>query len=874
MDLKNKEFLKALELIEHTNQSFFLTGKAGTGKSTFLKYIVKNIAKNFMVVAPTGIAAVNVGGVTIHSLFNFPIRPLLPNDNEIITFPINSDKGQLILEADTLIIDEVSMVRADLIDGIDASLRKNGGNPNLPFGGKQVIFVGDMFQLEPIVVGKDDKAIIEEHYGTAYFFNAWVFKEFELPSIELKTVYRQSNQSFIDLLDKVRNKTITNAEISEINKRVCKDTTTLDNEFVINLTTRNDAAKIVNDNQLKKLVSKQYTFQAEIYNEFEEKKFPTDEYLCLKEGTQVIFIKNDREERWYNGTIAKIHELSEDEIYVQLENGEIHLIAQVEWENTSYSYNRGQRKIEQKILGVFKQYPLKLAWAITIHKSQGLTFDKLMVDFGTGTFASGQAYVALSRVKSLEGLYLKNKLTLNDIKIAPEIIQFAETFNNPIIIDTLLKLPTKNEVHLVKEIFQKNLTLFIDLISRHYPLSEQLLAKYKDNFSWDLLSGNENLLITKELIYRYKDKWDWKNDFTKNKNIPWSLDVIEIYGKYIGWEFLSNNKNLPWSEDLIDKYEDKWDWRCLSSNSHLPWSKFFFDKYLNKWVWESLSTNSNLPWSEDLIDKYNDKWVWDVLSYNRSLPWSESFIEKFSDKWDWYFLNKFIITSYSKDFKERNKHKWSWNGSIVSPCSETLIKKYVNRDLWYFLSSNENLPWSLDFIEAFKKNWNWAQLSKNKSLPWSEELIERYLKKWDWKLLSKNESLPWSLELIERYIQNLDFKILSENENIPWSLELIKKYWGKWDKESLARNRSLPWSLEFMKNVDFSYVPWFFLSANTGIPLTLNLIAYYAERWSLCSDSFWDVLGPYLDDNLVEEVFEMMDNKLNEKELNWNPIVP
>lgn len=440
LDLNNDEFQTALSFIQETNQTFFLTGKAGTGKSTFLKHIVDTISKNFVVVAPTGIAAVNVSGVTIHSFFQFPLRPLLPQDEDIKVFWKNSEKRKIISEMDTLIIDEISMVRADLIDGIDYSLRRNGGNPNLPFGGKQVVFVGDIFQLEPVTItSSGEKSIISELYGSAYFYNAKVFENIKLFTIELQKVYRQVDPDFISLLDKVRVKEVSQMDIEKINSRVFSENELATKDFAITLTTKNSIADSVNTIKLNQLKSTSFVYTAEVTGIFENSKYPTEPELTLKKGSQVIFIKNDISKRWVNGTIGQVFELTENVIKVRLKDGEIHSVEKRVWENIKYQYNKEKKKIDQDIVGTFEQYPLKLAWAITIHKSQGLSFDRVVIDFGSGTFASGQAYVALSRATTFEGLFLKQKIRSTDIYIDNEIKDFAKTFNDNSIINNRLK---------------------------------------------------------------------------------------------------------------------------------------------------------------------------------------------------------------------------------------------------------------------------------------------------------------------------------------------------------------------------------------------------------------------------------------------------
>jgi len=464
LDVNNPVFQTALDLVQETNQTFFLTGRAGTGKSTFMKHIVETVEKNFLVVAPTGIAAVNVGGVTIHSFFQFPLRPLLPNDEGIKIFWKNSEKRKIISAMDTLIIDEISMVRADLIDGIDFSLRKNGGNPNMPFGGKQVIFVGDIFQLEPVTIkGSGEQTIINEIYGNPYFYNAKVFESIELVTIELQKVYRQTDSEFVSLLDKVRIKDISQADLDYINTRVFSQSQLNENDFAITLTTTNEISNNVNYQKLDELDADSFLYVADVSGEFEESKYPTDPELVLKVGAQVIFIKNDTARRWVNGTIGQVCELTENDIKVRLKDGTSHFVEKRVWENLKYQYNKEKKKIEQEIIGTFEQYPLKLAWAITIHKSQGLTFDRVVIDFGSGTFASGQAYVALSRATSFKGLFLKQKLYSTDIYIDESIKEFAKTFNDPKTINKKLILgkeifryQTNNNNERIGDLYFKN----------------------------------------------------------------------------------------------------------------------------------------------------------------------------------------------------------------------------------------------------------------------------------------------------------------------------------------------------------------------------------------------------------------------------------
>ena len=447
LDTNNKEFQDALQLITHTRQSVFLTGKAGTGKSTFLKYICNHTKKKYVVLAPTGIAAINAGGVTLHSFFKLPFRPMLPDDPDLSLshgrifefFKYPKEKRKIIAEVDLIIIDEISMVRADIIDCVDRILRVYSGNMRLPFGGKQLLFVGDVFQLEP-VVPSDQKEILSLFYASPFFFSARVFKDINLVPIELQKVYRQTDSVFINILDRIRNNAARKQELDTLNGRYFPSFEPQNEDMYITLATRPDQVDFINEKKLAELPGEEYVSVGKIEGDFPESSLPTQLNLSIKEQAQVIFIDNDYERRWVNGTIGMVSGIDENgNVYVLLESGVEHLVEPTSWRNYKYKYNEKEKRIEEEIVGTFEQLPIRLAWAITVHKSQGLTFSRVVVDLTGGVFAGGQTYVALSRCTSLEGLVLKSKISSRDIFIRKEIVEFSQIFNNQALIEKSLK---------------------------------------------------------------------------------------------------------------------------------------------------------------------------------------------------------------------------------------------------------------------------------------------------------------------------------------------------------------------------------------------------------------------------------------------------
>jgi PIF1-like helicase/Helix-turn-helix domain/HRDC domain/Helicase len=449
MDTSNTNFQLAIDFIRNTNRPVFLTGKAGTGKTTFLKYIKEHTNKQTVVLAPTGVAAINAGGVTMHSFFNLPFGPFLPgtkkgfsgngedgvNDKHSLIgrLKYNKEKRELLQSLELMIIDEVSMVRSDILDAIDTILKTFRRNFTEPFGGVQVLFIGDMFQLPP-VVKEDEWQMLQEYYNSPFFFDSLVLKEDQPLHIELEKIYRQSDQHFIDVLNQVRNNRLDEDGSELLHSRYLPDFYPHKNDGYVTLTTHNYKADSINGNELEKLAGKPLVFKAEIKGDFNERLFPAEENMHLKIGAQVMFIKNDAggSRRYFNGKIGTIKNYDEEEgkIYVLCDGEEQKIEVKKEtWKNIRYSVNKDKQQLEEDEIGSFTQFPLRLAWAITIHKSQGLTFEKAIIDAGAA-FAPGQVYVALSRCTSLEGLVLHSRINASSVFTDERIARFAKQKNN------------------------------------------------------------------------------------------------------------------------------------------------------------------------------------------------------------------------------------------------------------------------------------------------------------------------------------------------------------------------------------------------------------------------------------------------------------
>ena len=419
----NKEFQYALDLLEKTKESIFITGRAGTGKSTLLQLFRNTTRKKVAVLAPTGVAALNVQGQTIHSFFGFPAKPLARHE---ITRRKNR---KLYARIDVLIIDEISMVRADLLDSINYFLQINRGNP-APFGGVQVAFFGDLFQLPPVVATMAERELFSTVYESPYFFSAKVFDNgFEMDRLELKETYRQESLHFIRLLDAVRLNQIDYDELEDLNERHLPDFESED--YYITLSSRNSIVNQINETELRRLTTDTYTFLASTTGNFNPKVFPTEPALKLKLGAQVMFVKNDPQRRFVNGTIGKVIKLNDDliTVLIEKEDGQKKYIdlEKLTWEMMKHQVNEKEDgKIDTEVIGTYTQYPVKLAWAITIHKSQGKTFDKVIINMGKGAFEHGQTYVALSRCRTLEGIVLQKPLRPQDIMVDDRVVEFFE----------------------------------------------------------------------------------------------------------------------------------------------------------------------------------------------------------------------------------------------------------------------------------------------------------------------------------------------------------------------------------------------------------------------------------------------------------------
>lgn len=431
IDKENRQQVMAYELIANTNSGFFLTGRAGTGKTTFLRNVQKMVDKQFVTLAPTGVAAILAGGDTIHSFFGLPMDACIPgtmgkmSESRILT----------LIHADTIIIDEVSMVRCDIIDAIDYTMRKTLRNMQ-PFGGKQVIFVGDMFQLPPVVKQGAEYELMHDLYQTDdfFFYKARAIQRMRLVKIEFQKVYRQEDDQFLQILENVRLNKTTPENLMHLNERVGQPTK--EDGMVITLASLNKTADTINQQRLAEIEADEYIYEGTVQGKFEEKRFPVDLTLKLKVGAQVMFTRNDQHKRWVNGTIGKVTKLTKDEIQVTTDDGSTYVVPNCSWESYSYEYDKESKKMKKELMGTFTQYPLRLAWAITVHKSQGMTFDKMYLDLSRGMFAAGQLYVALSRVRSLDGLFLSRPIIPQYAHTNKEVLQYASGYNDEQVINS------------------------------------------------------------------------------------------------------------------------------------------------------------------------------------------------------------------------------------------------------------------------------------------------------------------------------------------------------------------------------------------------------------------------------------------------------
>lgn len=491
IDMDNQELQNALQIVRFTRNSLFLTGKAGTGKSTFLRYIAAHTKKKRIILAPTGIAAINAGGVTLHSFFKLPFHPLLPNDSRYLprhirdTLKYNRDKVKLLREVELIIIDEISMVRADIIDFIDRVLRIYNHNMREPFGGKQLLLVGDVYQLEP-VVKEEDRQLLAPFYKSAYFFNAHVWQEMSLVSIELKKVYRQKDAKFIGILDHIRTNTVSQADLARLNQRVSTDDPQDDGKLSITLSTRRDTVDYINSRQLDRLPGKEVVLKGTITGEFPDGNLPTTVDLKLKPQAHIIFIKNDMDHRWVNGTLGVVVDIDteSDTLTIATDDGNEYEVKKEKWSNVRYHFNDVEKKIEEEEIGTFVQFPVKLAWAITIHKSQGLTFNRVNIDFSGGVFAGGQTYVALSRCTSLEGLTLREPIRRSEVFVNSRVADFARSYNDRQLMDKVLRQSRADQAYFDavaafdKGDFDAFLKSFFVAIHSRYDIERPVVMRY------------------------------------------------------------------------------------------------------------------------------------------------------------------------------------------------------------------------------------------------------------------------------------------------------------------------------------------------------------------------------------------------------------
>lgn len=565
--MNNPELELAKNFVENTHRNLFLTGRAGTGKTTFLRYIKQHSQKRLVVVAPTGVAAINAQGVTIHSFFQLPFGPILPNipDRNAKNFKFNKRKIDILRSLDLLIIDEISMVRADLLDGIDQILRRFN-DKNKPFGGIQLLMIGDVQQLAP-VVKQDEWNLISKFYETPFFFSSKAYQEARVVTIELQKIYRQEDKKFIDILEEVRNNKLTDSSLKILNERYQPDFKPQPNEGYITLSTHNNTADNINNRELNALKEKSFFYKASIKGTFPEYAYPTLVDLELKDGAQVMFIKNDSdaEKRYFNGKIGKIIEIGKDFITVQCPGDVEPIEVNTEkWENYNYTIHPETQEIEEEVIGSFEQIPLKLAWAITIHKSQGLTFEKAIIDAQL-SFAHGQTYVALSRCKTLEGMVLMSKINSNAVINDYRVSVFSDDVRNNMPSSQQLENDVKQfQLELITELFDFKDFLFpINASISHFNKNQHTfrgnfndeMRPIRDAIQDELLKVSANFQTQLERMSQTLD--DVEKDLAVQERLA---KGIEFYKKFIAEKIESHRSNAVYSTDNkeVKKDLEKW----------------------------------------------------------------------------------------------------------------------------------------------------------------------------------------------------------------------------------------------------------------------------------------------------------------------------